>query len=126
MAERFHGNAGKAKAVFADSSQGFWREFDIPAWLDKTQVMINRRFHLRPLAPLLEANPRVCVCVVDRSKARIFDYQDENCRELIGLFNELPRVRRERQRGRLRRRAHAPGVFPNPPSSTTSRWRTRS
>ena len=82
MAERLHGNGGKAKAIFADSSENFWREFDIPAWLDKTQVMINRRFHLRPLAPLLEANPRVCVCVVDRSKARIFDYEDENCREV--------------------------------------------
>jgi peptide subunit release factor 1 (eRF1) len=92
LAERLHGNAGKAKAVFADSSQGFWREFDIPAWLDKTRVMINRRFHLRPLAPLLEANPRVCVCVLDRSKARLFDYQEETCKEVIGFFNEPPRV----------------------------------
>ena len=92
LAERLHGNAGKAKAVFADSSENFWREFDIPAWLDKTRVMINRRFHLRPLAPLLEVNPRVCVCVVDRSKARLFDYQDEICKEVIGFFNELPRV----------------------------------
>jgi len=92
MAERLHGNGGRAKAIFADSSQGVWHEFDIPAWLDKTQVMINRRFHLRPLAPLLETNPRVCVCVVDRSKARLFDYQDESCRELIGFFNELPRA----------------------------------
>jgi len=92
LAERLHGNAGKAKAVFADSSENFWREFDIPAWLDKTRVMINRRFHLRPLAPLLEVNPRVCVCVVDRSKARLFDYQNEICKEVIGFFNELPRV----------------------------------
>jgi len=92
LAERLHGNAGKAKAVFADSSQGFWREFDIPAWLDQTRVMINRRFHLRPLAPLLEVNPRVCICVLDRSKARLFDYRDESCKEVIGFFNELPRV----------------------------------
>jgi peptide subunit release factor 1 (eRF1) len=92
LAERLHGNAGKAKAVFADASQNFWREFDIPAWLDKTRVVINRRFHLRPLAPLLEANPQVCVCVVDRSKARLFDYQNEICKEVIGFFNEPPRV----------------------------------
>lgn len=92
LAERLHGNAGKAKAIFADSSQNFWREFDIPAWLDKTRVMINRRFHLKPLAPLLEINPRVCICAVDRSKARFFDYQNEICKEVIGFFNELPRV----------------------------------
>ena len=92
LAERLHGNAGKAKAVFADASQNFWREFDIPAWLDKTRVVVNRRFHLRPLAPLLEVNPQVCVCVVDRSKARLFDYRNEICKEVIGFFTESPRV----------------------------------
>ena len=92
LAERLHGNAGKAKAVFADSSQSFWREFDIPAWLDKTRVMINRRFHLRPLAPLLEANPRVCVCVWIAAKRGFSTTRKKSCKEVIGFFTESPRV----------------------------------
>jgi peptide subunit release factor 1 (eRF1) len=34
----------------------------------------------------------VCVCVVDRTKARLFDYQNrEECREVIDFFTGLPR-----------------------------------
>lgn len=91
LAERLHGNGGKAKVVFADSEKNFWREYDIPAWLDRTQLIINRRFHLKPLAPILESKPRVCVCLVDRTKARFFDYHNEECQEVIGLFDEVPR-----------------------------------
>lgn len=91
LAERLHGNARRAKAIFADSSRGLWREYDVPACLEKTQLFVNRRFHLTPLASLLDAQPRVCVCLADRTKARIFDYQDEQCKEVIGFFNELSR-----------------------------------
>ena len=115
LAERLHGNAGKAKAVFADSSENFWREFDIPAWLDKTRVMINRRFHLRPLAPLLEVNPRASRTVPYVSKA-------------TGV--PLPKIAVALMLGRAREGAAtmpdtSPGVFPNSPSSTTKRWRIR-
>lgn len=92
VAERLHGNGGKAKVIFADAAQNFWREHDIPACLDRTQLIVNRRFHLKPLAPMLEFKPRICVCLVDRSKARLFDYQNEKCKEVIGFFNELPRL----------------------------------
>ena len=30
IAESLHGNGGRAKAIFADSKQGVWREFDLP------------------------------------------------------------------------------------------------
>ncbi|MGA2991749.1 MAG: hypothetical protein ABSD88_14835, partial [Candidatus Korobacteraceae bacterium] len=92
LAERLHGNSGRAKVIFADSSQNFWREYDLPAWLDGTRLFINRRFHLQALAPMLQYTPRICICAVDRTKARLFDYQNEQCKEVIGLFNELPRM----------------------------------
>lgn len=92
LAERLHGNGGKTKAIFADASQNFWREYDVPVRLDRTQLIVNRRFHLKPLAPVLEVRARVCVCVVDRTKARLFDYQNrEDCREVIDFFTRLPR-----------------------------------
>src|ERR1051325_754694 len=53
LAETLNGNHSRAKAIFACEARGIWREFDLPARLAKTEVLINRRFHLRPMAPLL-------------------------------------------------------------------------
>lgn len=91
LAERLHGNSGKAKAIFADHHHGIWREFDLPASLPGTRLIINRRFHLKPLASLMEHVPVVLTCLIDRTKARLFRYQGENVQELMDFFNELPR-----------------------------------
>jgi hypothetical protein len=66
MVEALHGNGGKAKAIFACSKQQFWREFDIPAQLPKTNLLLNQRFHLKPLAAALDGVHTVCVVLVDR------------------------------------------------------------
>jgi len=91
IAERLHGNGGKGKAIFADGSKGVWREFDLPPWLSGTQLIINKRFHLKPLAAVLEHVPSVCVCLIDRTKARLFRYQNEKILEMGDYFNDLPR-----------------------------------
>lgn len=91
IAERLHGNGRKAKAIFADASMNIWQEFDLPAWLPGTQLIVNRRFHLKPLASVLEHVPSVCVCLIDRTKARLFRYQNEKIEEMADFFNELPR-----------------------------------
>src|SRR5437868_4598028 len=49
MTERIHNNGGKAKAIFADSSKGIWREFDVPAKFTGTHLIVNSRFRLKPL-----------------------------------------------------------------------------
>ena len=92
MADRIHNNGGKAKAIFADSSKGIWREFDVPAKLTGTQLIVNSRFRLKPLAPILEYTPRVCVVLLDRTKARLFDYNLGEAREVMDFFNDLPRT----------------------------------
>jgi peptide subunit release factor 1 (eRF1) len=91
VAERLHGNGRKGKAIFADASKGLWREFDVPARLPGTTLIVNRRFHLKPLSIVADVNPRVCVCAMDRSKARLFNYQNGEISEVIDFFNELPR-----------------------------------
>jgi peptide subunit release factor 1 (eRF1) len=91
IAEGLHGNGGRAKAIFADSKQGVWREFDMPPWLPGTQLIINRRFHLKPLAPIVEAKPRVWVCVLDRTKARLFKFNHGEVTELVDFFSDVPR-----------------------------------
>jgi len=85
LAGGLHGNQAHAKAVFACSSQNFWREFDLPAQLPATQLFVNRHFHLKPLATLLGAQPAVCVALVDRHKARIFDLRLDELKEREGL-----------------------------------------
>jgi peptide subunit release factor 1 (eRF1) len=97
VAEDLHGNQAKAKAIFACAARQFWREFDMPAKLPSTRLLVNQRFHLHPLAPLLGAQPRSCVVLVDRVKARIFDLRLNELSEREGLFQ--PDERRGRSEG---------------------------
>ncbi len=92
IAESLHGNGSRGKAIFADGKQGIWREFDLPAWLPATQLIVNSRFHLKPLAPIVESRPKVCVVLVDRTKARLFTFDHGVVKETMDYFNELPRV----------------------------------
>ena len=93
VAENLNGNHSRAKAVFACHESGFWREFDLPARLGKTEILVNRRFHLRPLAGLL-AEPRVCVAVLDRKRARIFDVWVDETRQIDDFTDTIPRTGR--------------------------------
>jgi peptide subunit release factor 1 (eRF1) len=90
LAEGLHGNQARAKAVFACGQRKFWREFDLPPQLPGTQLFVNRQFHLKPLAVLLGAQPRLWVVVVDRHKARFFDLRLDELQEREGLFRTLP------------------------------------
>ncbi len=92
LAENLHGNQARAKAVFACASRSFWREFDLPAQLPGTQLFVNRRFHMKPLAQVLGAQPWLCVALVDRHKARFFDLRLDELQEREGLFR-APAIR---------------------------------
>jgi len=98
LAENLHGNQARAKAIFACSQRNFWREFDLPAQLPGTQLFVNRQFHLKPLAQLLGAQPRLWVALVDRQRARFFDLRLDELKEGEGLFRTPP-VRQGRSDG---------------------------
>ena len=93
LAENLNGNHSRAKAIFACHASGVWREFDLPPRLGKTEVLVNRRFHLRPLAALV-AEPRVCVAVIDRKRARLFDVWVDETRQLDDFTDAIPRTGR--------------------------------
>ena len=84
-------NGTHAKAVFACSAQNLWREYDLPPTLPGTQLFVDRRFHLKPLAHLLGASPQLGVVLVDRHKARFFDLRLGELTEREGLFQPLSR-----------------------------------
>ncbi|HLI63159.1 MAG TPA: hypothetical protein VKV05_07145, partial [Terriglobales bacterium] len=91
MVDPLHGNLGKAKAIFACSQQGFWREFDIPAQLLKPKIAVSQRFHLKPLVAVLDGELRACVLLADRTKARVFELRNDHIAEKEDFVNELTR-----------------------------------
>jgi len=84
-------NGTHAKAVFACAAHKIWREYDLPPSLQATQLFVDRHFHLKPLAQLLGAFPRLGVVLVDRHRARIFDLRLGELTEREGLFQPLSR-----------------------------------
>ncbi|HZR64188.1 MAG TPA: hypothetical protein VFA85_03515 [Terriglobales bacterium] len=91
LAERLHGNQSRSKAVFACSARGVWQEFDLPTVAASTKLFVNRRFHLKPLAPVFSEYRRLLVVLLDRQHARFLDIQFEQMREHAVLENPLPR-----------------------------------
>lgn len=91
LAVGLYGNQARAKAVFACAARKFWREFDLPPVLSATQIAVNRRFHLKPLALLLGSQPRLGVVLVDRQKARLFDMRLDQLTERTGIASPVTR-----------------------------------
>jgi len=84
-------NGTHAKAVFACAAQNVWHEYELPATLPATQLFVDRYFHLKPMAHLLGAFPRLGVVLVDRHRARFFDLRLGQLTEREGLFQTLSR-----------------------------------
>lgn len=91
MAEHLHGNQARSKAVFACRARGIWQEFDVPNVAASTKLYINRRFHLKALAPVFSDYPRLWIAMVDRQNARVLELQFEQIREQATLTNSLTR-----------------------------------
>ena len=91
IAGNLRGNQARAMAIFACGAQNFWRSFDLPPNLPGSRLLVNRRFHLKPLAVLLGAQPHLCVAIVDRQRARLFDLRLDELKEREGIFRSLPR-----------------------------------
>jgi peptide chain release factor subunit 1 len=84
-------NGTHAKAIFACAAQNLWQEYDLPPSLPGTRLFVDHHFHLKPIAHLLGAFPRLGVVLVDRHRARIFDLRLGELTEREGLFQPLSR-----------------------------------
>jgi peptide chain release factor subunit 1 len=91
MTEKLRSNGRKGKAIFACGGHEYWREFDFPAKLPKSRLVLNQRFHLKPLAAILDGMQSVCIVLVDRNKARVFEIADDTITEKLDFVNELTR-----------------------------------
>jgi peptide subunit release factor 1 (eRF1) len=70
-AEQLHADHAHAKAIFACSAKGTWREFNLPPKLAASTVVLNSRFHLSPLVTALDHLLRCAVALVNREKSHI-------------------------------------------------------
>jgi peptide chain release factor subunit 1 len=91
LSQELRGNGTHAKAVFACAGKSFWREYDLPAHLSGTQLLVDRHFHLKPLAQLLGSFPSLGVVLIDRHRARLFDLRLGELTEREGFFHPLTR-----------------------------------
>lgn len=91
VAETLHGHQTRAKVIFACGAHNFWREYDLPPELPGSQLFVNSRFHLKPLAVLLGAQRRVCVALVNRQRARLFDLRLDELQEREGIYHAVAR-----------------------------------
>ncbi|HYX53815.1 MAG TPA: hypothetical protein VE783_10225, partial [Candidatus Limnocylindrales bacterium] len=48
-AEQLYGNHSRGKVIFACRELGIWHELDVLPRLGRTQLIVNSRFHLKPL-----------------------------------------------------------------------------
>jgi peptide subunit release factor 1 (eRF1) len=91
LSQEMRGNGVHAKAVFACSAQGVWREYDLPAYLSGTQLFVDRHFHLKPLTQLLASLPSLGILLTDRRRARLFELRLGELTERMDFFHPLPR-----------------------------------
>jgi peptide subunit release factor 1 (eRF1) len=91
LAEGLHGNQARAKAVFACAGRKLWHEFDLPPVSSATRLFVNRRFHLRPLAPVFSEHPRLWVALIDRQSARFLEVQFDRISEQASMLDPVPR-----------------------------------
>ena len=91
LAEGLRGNQTRAKAVFACAGRHLWREFDLPPNSFTNLLFVNRRFHLKPLAPLFSEHPRLWIALVDQQNARFIEAHFDQVREQGAITNPMPR-----------------------------------
>jgi peptide subunit release factor 1 (eRF1) len=91
LSQEMRSNGVHAKAVFACAAHRFWREYDLPAQLRGTQLVVDRHFHLKPLAQLLGSLPTLGIVLIDRRRARFFDLRLGELTERMDFFHPLTR-----------------------------------
>jgi rubrerythrin len=81
----------RTKVVFSCGQQGFWREYELPVRFEGGSLTVGRQFHLHPLSVIGDEIPKVCVGVVGRTTARLFELSLGEIKETDKFVSQLPR-----------------------------------
>lgn len=80
----------KGLALFASASRDLWQIFPLPRPV-RNILVVDRTPYTRPLIALLDEYRRLCIVVVDRTKARIFEVFLGEIEEHSEIFDDVPR-----------------------------------
>ncbi len=76
-------------AVFSCSGDKFWQEFSLPD-PPRNQIVFDQNPYVRPLAALLDSHPRLCVLLLDRKEAQMYDIVMDEGRLVENLTSDVP------------------------------------
>lgn len=91
LGEQLSTGAQRAKAVFVCPEKDLWLEFDLPAEVGKTNLLINSRFHLKPMAMATLSRSNATLLLADREAARILQFVNGELRERERIVDDVPR-----------------------------------
>lgn len=76
-----------AMAIFACSGRGLYEEVSLPRAV-RDQVVLDATSYVRPMLTVLDEYHRTCVVVVDKASARLFEFYQDELRELREVRDE--------------------------------------
>ncbi len=80
---------GRTLAIFSSGPAGVWRVLSLNVMVP-TAIAVDRRAQVQPLVRLLDENPRVVVCVVERDRAAIYTVEGGAIRAESDIESVVP------------------------------------
>ena len=82
-----HNHAGLA--IFSCSRKGFLQALDLPHG-PRNRIVFDQNFYVRPLLAILEKYRRICVLLLSRRDARLYEVHLDGIRPLDSLTSDVP------------------------------------
>ena len=92
FSDRLAQTASTPIAVFACAEHDIWEQVELPGSRGESRVVVNGRFHLRPLAELRDR--QILVALADRVKVRFVRQNSRGLEQFDSIDSELPRKAR--------------------------------
>src|SRR4051812_18348569 len=77
-------------AIFSCTGEGLWQVIELPVPV-RNQLVVNQAPHVKQLETVVETLERFVVLIVDRQRARIFEFEMGELVDKSELFDQLPR-----------------------------------
>ncbi|HEX2694647.1 MAG TPA: hypothetical protein VHP61_02750 [Acidobacteriota bacterium] len=76
-------------AMFSCSRKGFLRALDLPHG-PRNRIVFDQNFYVRPLLAILEKYRRICVLLINRREARLYEVRMDGIKPLESLTSDVP------------------------------------
>ncbi|HSP55905.1 MAG TPA: Vms1/Ankzf1 family peptidyl-tRNA hydrolase [Dehalococcoidia bacterium] len=80
---------GRTLAIFSSKPAGVWRVLRLDVMVPTT-IAVDKRAQVQPLVRLLDENPRVVVCVIERDRAAVYTVEGGTIRPESDIESVVP------------------------------------